>query len=77
MPSYTGRHIVVHYDEKVCTHSANCVKNLSGVFDITKKPWVNPDGAEVGKVMETIQGCPSGALTYELIQDGLSEGGEA
>lgn len=30
------------------------------------KPWINPDGATVEDIIETIEKCPSGALSYSL-----------
>lgn len=27
-------------------------------------PWIDPDGADAGKVEQAVKGCPSGALSY-------------
>nr|MBN2276564.1 CDGSH iron-sulfur domain-containing protein [candidate division Zixibacteria bacterium] len=63
---YTGKEITVHDNRGLCSHSAECLKNLPAVFDNQRKPWVLPDAATVEKVIETIKKCPSGALGYSV-----------
>ena len=65
MHEYRGEGIIVRYDEKICTHAAECVHGLPSVFNVHAKPWVNADGASVEDIKTTIARCPSGALTYE------------
>jgi uncharacterized Fe-S cluster protein YjdI len=62
---YRCEKITVRFDPKICTHSGNCVKSLPGVFDISKKPWVSVEGADVEQVTQTVNACPSGALSCE------------
>lgn len=64
--SYTRGHLTITFDLAVCEHSGNCTKGLPEVFDITKKPWVNSEGAAIEKIIKTIENCPSGALRYSL-----------
>lgn len=62
---YVGQNITIHFNSTICSHSGHCV--LDGVFDITKKPWIAPDGPQqVESIIEIIKTCPSGALTYTL-----------
>ncbi|WP_251137587.1 (4Fe-4S)-binding protein [Exiguobacterium sp. s168] len=35
------------------------------VFDVKRRPWIEADGAPVEDVMRVVDGCPSGALSYE------------
>ena len=65
MGEYQGNQIIIRYDENVCTHSGNCVKNLPSVFDPKQKPWVNANGATVDAIKKTIALCPSGALSFQ------------
>jgi uncharacterized Fe-S cluster protein YjdI len=37
---------------------------LSSVFNPKERPWIKPDGAPSDKIMEHINNCPSGALSY-------------
>jgi uncharacterized Fe-S cluster protein YjdI len=68
MGEYRGNEIIIRYDERVCTHSGNCVRNLPVVFDVNRKPWVNADGATVDSIKKTIALCPSGALSFEDVK---------
>ncbi|MFS0725194.1 (4Fe-4S)-binding protein [Paenibacillus sp. 1P07SE] len=61
---YVGQDIEVHFSPDKCTHSANCVKGLPGVFNVKKKPWVHADGASAEAIAAQIGQCPSGALQY-------------
>ena len=59
--------IIVSYDPAICTHSGNCVRGLPAVFDVSKDPWINVDGAEPQAIIAAVGRCPSGALSYELV----------
>ena len=37
---------------------------LPSVLDPKKRPWINPEGASSEKIMQHIDRCPSGALSY-------------
>lgn len=49
-----------------CIHSTKCWKGLIQVFDPRKRPWINLDGAEKEQIIEQVNTCPSGALSYRL-----------
>lgn len=59
---YKGTNVAVSYDEKRCTHAANCVKALPRVFDVSRVPWIDPDRATPDEVRAAVAACPSGAL---------------
>lgn len=61
---YKKEDFTVLWKPHVCTHSTNCWKGLPEVFDPKAKPWVNVTGAEAERIMEQIDKCPSGALSY-------------
>lgn len=63
--AYEGKGITAYFDAEVCIHSGHCVKSLPAVFDVKKRPWIETDGAPAEDVMLVIDGCPSGALSYE------------
>lgn len=48
----------------VCIHSTLCWKGLPGVFDPRESPWVKIDKDTTEKIIEQIQKCPSGALSF-------------
>jgi len=58
--------LMVTFDPRVCTHSAACVRGLYDVFDVSKRPWVNLDGAPAERVVEQVKRCPSGALQFTV-----------
>ena len=71
LQSYSAPGITVHFDPKLCYHTAICLKSLPEVFDVRRRRWISPEAAPVEKVIETVEKCPSGALTYVL--DGQAE----
>jgi CDGSH-type Zn-finger protein len=62
--NYVGKGITVHDNRRICSHSAECVRNLESVFRLGQRPWINPNGASTESVIETVKKCPSGALSY-------------
>lgn len=67
--SYVGERITIHDNRCVCSHARFCVKELPEVFDLDRRPWVDPDAAEPERIIEVIEKCPSGALSYSI--DGI------
>jgi CDGSH-type Zn-finger protein len=65
--NYTTKNsITVHDNRRICSHSAECIRNLESVFRLGERPWIYPDGDEATKIIETIRKCPSGALSYSI-----------
>ena len=62
--AYEGAEVVVTFDASVCRHAAECVKGLPQVFDTSKRPWIDPDGAPASEVRAQVERCPSGALQW-------------
>lgn len=63
--SFVGGGVTVSFDNDVCEHSGNCVRGLAAVFDSSKKPWIDPNGASDDEVIAQVARCPSGALRIE------------
>lgn len=68
---YEGEGFAVTFDQDVCTHSANCVRGLPAVFDVSRKRWVDVEAAPAGEIGAQIGRCPSGALQF-LRRDGAA-----
>jgi uncharacterized Fe-S cluster protein YjdI/CDGSH-type Zn-finger protein len=64
--AYTGPGVTVFYDRGRCLHFAECVRGLPEVFDVEKRPWIQPENASAEQVAEVVRRCPSGALHYGL-----------
>lgn len=62
---YSNGEITVVWQSSKCIHSANCVKNLSSVFQPQNQPWIKMDNASTKEIAATIAKCPSGALSVK------------
>ncbi|MGB0523947.1 MAG: (4Fe-4S)-binding protein [Flammeovirgaceae bacterium] len=62
--TYSNDDITVVWQPGICTHSTKCWKGLISVFNPKERPWVKMDGASSERIMEQIDQCPSGALSY-------------
>ena len=65
---YENNKIRVFWEPGKCIHSTNCIHGLPEVFDTHKRPWIKIDAADVENIMQCIDNCPSGALTYEKLE---------
>ena len=61
---YTNGEVNVVWQSGKCIHSGICVKNNPDVFQPKEKPWIKISGSSTDKIIETVQKCPSGALTF-------------
>ena len=62
---YTKDGVTVIWKPSLCIHSGICARGLPHVFDPRRRPWVVMDGTDVEKIVEQVEECPSGALSYE------------
>lgn len=68
---YSNREITVIWKPDICIHSGNCVEGSPDVFNPKERPWVNPEESSSKKIMQTIDTCPSGALSYRIEDEKL------
>ena len=64
---YTNDEITIVWKPASCIHSRNCwhkVRGLPEVFDPAVRPWIKPLGASTERIIEQINQCPSGALSF-------------
>ncbi len=64
---YTNDEITIVWKPSVCIHSTICWRGsngLSDVFNPSEKPWIKPEGANTNRIIEQINQCPSGALSF-------------
>jgi len=64
---YSNDEITVVWESAKCTHSANCVKNLSSVFKPKEQPWVQVENATTQEIVDAVGKCPSGALSLKSV----------
>ena len=70
--TYAGPIIDISFDGDVCRHAAECVRGMPEVFDVSKRPWIDPTQAHTRDSAQTLRHvvgrCPSGAL--DIIESG-------
>ena len=69
---YSNGEITVVWKPGICIHSENCVNGLPSVFKPNDSPWIQVDEVNSDELMNTIDKCPSGALSYYKNTDGSS-----
>ncbi len=65
MKEYYCEGLTVQWNPEKCIHAQECVKGLPQVFNHERKPWIDMQGAGPEEIMEVIDRCPSGALSYK------------
>ena len=63
--TYPSDDVDVSYNIKRCIHAKECVHRLHAVFDVSKRPWIQPENASADAIANTIEYCPTGALHYD------------
>lgn len=63
---YTRSEITVIWKPDLCIHSGVCVEMLPDVYNPEERPWVKPENASTEELMNQINKCPSGALSYRM-----------
>lgn len=61
---YEADGLTVVWKPKKCIHAAECVKRLPQVYNPNEKPWIRAENASAEELIDQINACPSGALSY-------------
>ena len=64
---YSNDDITIVWKPSVCIHSTLCWKGEKGlrqVFNPAEKPWIKPEGASTDEIIERVNNCPSGAISF-------------
>jgi CDGSH-type Zn-finger protein len=64
--AHAGKAITIHDNRGLCAHAGECTSRLPSVWRMGTRPWIDPEGAGVAAIVETIEACPSGALSYTV-----------
>jgi uncharacterized Fe-S cluster protein YjdI len=62
---YTNGEITVYWKPAACVHASHCYRELIEVFDPGKRPWVDMYGAFTAQIIETVNMCPTEALSWK------------
>lgn len=63
---YTNGEITIVWQPEMCQHAGVCVKTLPKVYNPQSRPWISIDNATTSQLIDQINKCPSGALSYRL-----------
>ncbi len=63
---YSNDALTIVWKPEVCTHSKRCWTELIEVFNPRERPWIDLQGADTKRIIEQVQRCPSGALSFFL-----------
>lgn len=63
---YSTNEITIIWKPDLCMHSGICVRMLPAVYHPKEKPWINARNADTEALVNQINCCPSGALSYRL-----------
>jgi uncharacterized Fe-S cluster protein YjdI len=66
---YTNGEVTIVWKPSVCIHSTLCWKGanaLPEVFNPQQSPWITPEGASTERIIQQVNQCPSGALSFYM-----------
>ncbi len=66
---YSNGEITIVWQQHKCIHSGKCVRGLPGVFKPQERPWISIKNADTPHLIETVDTCPSGALTWKKVDE--------
>ncbi|HTT32766.1 MAG TPA: (4Fe-4S)-binding protein [Methylomirabilota bacterium] len=73
--AYTNGGITVFWKPGVCVHSGKCVQGLGEVFNVNARPWINMGGSTTQRIIQQVEQCPSGALSYARNEESAKAAG--
>jgi uncharacterized Fe-S cluster protein YjdI len=62
---YSNGEITVTWKPDTCIHSGICFIGLAGVFDPSRRPWIDMSQATTQQIIDQVKKCPSAALSIE------------
>ncbi|NDW19726.1 (4Fe-4S)-binding protein [Dysgonomonas sp. 216] len=63
---YSNGELTIVWQPGLCIHSGICVHTLPKVYNPNERPWVKIGNATTEELINQVDMCPSGALSYRL-----------
>jgi len=63
--TFSGNNVDVVWDGRLCIHIAECGSAKGDLFVGGRQPWCQPDLVALDEVVDVVERCPTGALTYK------------
>lgn len=63
---YSNDEITIIWQPGLCIHSGICVQTLPLVYRPKERPWVKIENATTAQLIDQINHCPSGALSFRF-----------
>lgn len=70
---YSNGEVTIVWKQDLCIHSGICARGLANVFKPKEMPWIHPNNATSEEIVNQIQKCPSGALSFYYTKDKKNE----
>ncbi len=71
--TFSGEKIDVQWDGRLCIHIGECGQSAGELFVGGRQPWCQPDLTSAEDVVDVVERCPSGSLTYARKDGGDAE----
>jgi uncharacterized Fe-S cluster protein YjdI len=70
---YSNGEITVAWKPDICVHSGICARGLPSVFRPKVKPWIDLTPADTATIIDQVDKCPSGVLSWARNSDQPSD----
>ena len=66
LDTFAGKRITLHDNRSVCAHAGHCTAGLPNTFRYGGEPFIDADADTADRIVEIVNRCPSGALSYTI-----------